>query len=169
MSTVNAHADCHSGIPAGANIAALLADASQALAVDHAAARSLVARAIEMLDSLPADTRSSGLAPWQVRKLERYVEANIAEAITLENMAACVKLSPSHFGRVFKTSLGETPRAYVLRKRVERARKLMMESAASLAEIALDCGLYDQSHLNRIFRRYSGTSPHAWRRSNLQA
>jgi transcriptional regulator GlxA family with amidase domain len=169
MSTVNTYADRRSGVPAGAIIAGLLADASEALAVDHATARSLVVRAIEMLDSLPADRRSNGLAPWQVHKLERYVDANIANAITLESMAACVRLSASHFGRVFKASLGETPRAYVLRKRVERARQLMTESASSLAEIAIDCGLYDQSHLNRIFRRYSGTSPHAWRRSKLLA
>lgn len=153
-----------SGIPAAVVIAGLLADAREAVTFDRSAARSLLARAIEILDSVPDAPRSGGLARWQMRRLEAFVEANISSSITLEMMAACVRLSPSHFGRAFKATAGETPYGFVLRRRVERARKLMLESSRPLAEIALDCGLADQSHLSRIFRRYSGISPNAWRR-----
>lgn len=153
-----------SGIPAAIVIAGLLADAREAVAFDRSAARSLLARAIEILDSVPDTPRSGGLAQWQMRRLEAFVEENISSSITLEMMAACVRLSPSHFGRAFKATAGETPYSFVLGRRVERARKLMLESSRPLAEIALDCGLADQSHLSRIFRRYSGISPNAWRR-----
>ncbi len=164
MSLATSRPNGPSAIPAGLVVAGLLADAREVVAFDPTVARSLLARAIEILDTVPEAPRPSGLAPWQIRRLEAFVAAHIAGTITLERMAACVGLSPSHFGRVFKMALGETPHAFVLRKRVERARTLMVESALPLAEIALDCGFSDQSHLNRIFRRYSGMSPNAWRR-----
>lgn len=169
MSMIETTLNAPSGIPAGVVIAGLLADASEAVAFDRAAARFLLARAIEILDNAPEEARSGGLAGWQVRRLEAFVAENLSTTITLEGMAACVRLSPSHFGRAFKATLGETPHAYVLRRRVERAKELMKDSSLSLAEIALDCGLADQSHLNRVFRRHSGTSPHAWRRSMARA
>jgi len=154
-----------SGIPAGVVIAGLLADASEAVAFDRAAARFLLTRAIEILDSAPRETRTGGLAGWQVRRLERFVAQNLATTITLESMAACVRLSPSHFGRAFKVTVGETPHAYVLRQRVERAKALMRDGSLPLAEIALACGLSDQSHLNRVFRKFTAMSPNGWRRS----
>ncbi|SIR29858.1 AraC family transcriptional regulator [Bosea sp. TND4EK4] len=164
MSDTSSLSNGPAGAPAGEVIAALLADAGAAVAVDRAAARFLLTRAIALLDDAPQDSRPGGLAAWQMRRLERFVEANLGSPITLESMAATARLSSSHFGRAFKATGGETPHSWVLRKRVERARKLMRESTLPLAEIALDCGLSDQSHLNRVFRRYSGVSPNAWRR-----
>jgi transcriptional regulator GlxA family with amidase domain len=108
-----------------------------------------------------------GLCPWQIRKVSSYVEANLDRSIKNEELAAIVGLNTSHFGRAFRNSFGEPPHEYVIRRRVERAQGLMLTSNAPLSEIALDCGLADQSHLTRLFRRIVGESPRIWRRSRL--
>ncbi|MBB6093983.1 AraC-like DNA-binding protein [Povalibacter uvarum] len=113
--------------------------------------------------------QSGGLAPWQIRKVTSHVEANLDATIRNEDLAAIARLNPSHFGRVFRNSFGVPPHEYVIRRRVERAQGLMLTTAASLSEIALDCGLADQSHLTRLFRRLVGESPRAWRRARLTA
>lgn len=110
-----------------------------------------------------------GLAPWQVRKVTAYIEAHIDQTIRNEELAALVRLNPSHFGRTFRNSFGEPPHEYMIRRRVERAQGLMLSTSASLSEIALECGLSDQSHLTRLFRRISGESPRAWRRARIGA
>jgi AraC-like DNA-binding protein len=96
-----------------------------------------------------------------------YIDSNLGQSIRNEDLAALLRLNISHFARAFRESVGESPHEYVIRRRVERARELMLSTAASLSEIALDCGLADQSHLTRLFRRYFGESPAAWRRARL--
>ena len=110
-----------------------------------------------------------GLSPWQIRKVTSYVEANLDRPIRNDELAALVRLNASHFGRAFRNSFGEPPHEYVIRRRVERAQGLMLSTDASLSDIALDCGLADQSHLTRLFRRIVGESPRAWRRARLTA
>lgn len=157
--------ESYSADPSSGVIAALLLEASETLAIDRAAAKLLAARAVEMLDG-PAETvLPHVLAPWQAKRVDAYIDEHIGESITVVQLASCARLSASYFGRAFKASFGDPPHAYVLRKRVALARKLMVETSASLAEIALDCGMADQSHLTRIFRRFTGMSPNAWRRS----
>jgi AraC-like DNA-binding protein len=106
-----------------------------------------------------------GLSPWQIRKVTSHVEAHLDRPIRNEDLATIVRLNPCHFGRAFRNSLGEPPHEYVIRRRVERAQGLMLSTGAPLSEIALDCGLSDQSHLSRLFRRIVGESPRAWRRA----
>lgn len=110
-----------------------------------------------------------GLSPWQARKVTSHVEAHLDEPIRNEELAALVRLNPSHFGRAFRNSFGESPHEYVIRRRVERAQALMLSTAAPLSEIALDCGLADQAHLSRLFRRIVGETPRAWRRARSGA
>jgi AraC family transcriptional regulator len=108
-----------------------------------------------------------GLAPWQIRKVARYVDANLDQPICNEDLATIARLNISHFGRAFRNSFGEPPHEYVIRRRVERAQGLMLSTSAPLSAIALDCGLADQAHLSRLFRRVVGESPRAWRRARL--
>ena len=112
---------------------------------------------------------SGGLAPWQIRKVTRHVEAHLDRPIRNEELATLVRLNPSHFGRAFRNSFGEPPHEYVIRRRVERAQGLMLSTDAPLSQIALDCGLADQAHLTRLFRRIAGESPRAWRRARIGA
>ncbi len=132
-------------------------------------------RAVEILQEMgetataaPQPVRG-GLAPWQIRKVTSHVEAHLDQPIRNEDLAALVRLNPSHFGRAFRNSFGEPPHEYVIRRRIERAQGLMLSTDASLSEIALNCGLADQSHLTRLFRRFAGESPRAWRRARIGA
>lgn len=107
---------------------------------------------------------AGGLAPWQINRLKSYVEGRISHPISLEELAQIAKLSPSYFSAAFKVTFGVSPHNYVVERRVEFAKYRMLNSDAPLCEIALDCGLADQAHLSRIFRRVTGTTPSAWRR-----
>ena len=109
------------------------------------------------------------LATWQARRVIEYIEQHLGAKLTTEDIAAAIGLSKSHFSRVFKSTLGTSPMAYVAARRVERAKQMMLDSAESLAEVALDCGFADQSHLNRQFRRAVGVTPGRWRRSSVSA
>jgi transcriptional regulator GlxA family with amidase domain len=146
-----------------------------ALDDERVTAEDSLRRAAEILEGLgspetaPKEPARGGLSPWQIRKVASHVEANLDRPIKNEELAALVRLNGSHFGRAFRNSFGEPPHEYVIRRRVERAQGLMLSTEASLSDIALDCGLADQSHLTRLFRRIVGESPRAWRRARLSA
>jgi AraC family transcriptional regulator len=106
-----------------------------------------------------------GLAPWRVRRLTIHIEAYLDTTVTTKDLAALVDLSAFHFCRAFRDSFGDSPHMYVMRRRVERAQGLMLTTKTSLGQIAIDCGLSDQAHFNRLFRRFVGESPGAWRRA----
>jgi AraC family transcriptional regulator len=108
--------------------------------------------------------RMGGLAAWQAKRTLDYIEANLAAKVGLGEMADAVTLSKSHFSRAFKCSLGSSPMAFVVARRVDRAKLMMTSTRERLTDIALACGFSDQSHLNRHFRRVVGTSPGLWRR-----
>jgi transcriptional regulator GlxA family with amidase domain len=108
-----------------------------------------------------------GLAPWQVRRVKTHIEANLDGTIGVKVLAELVQLSPFHFCRAFRDSFGESPHGYVMRRRVERAQGLMLTTNASLGQIAADCGLADQAHFNKLFRRFVGESPGMWRRARV--
>ncbi|WP_354033189.1 AraC family transcriptional regulator [Bradyrhizobium sp. S3.2.6] len=105
-----------------------------------------------------------GLVAWQIARVQTYIDSNLGRTLHIRNLSAVACRSPAHFCRKFKLAFGESPHAYVVRKRLERACHLMLTSAASLSEIALSVGLSDQAHLCRLFRRAFGLSPARWRR-----
>ena len=105
-----------------------------------------------------------GLAAWQILRVRAYIDSNLHRTIHIRDLSAVARRSPAHFARKFKLAIGESPHAYVVRSRLERACHLMMTSAASLSEIALSVGFLDQAHLSRLFRQAFGQSPAKWRR-----
>ena len=120
----------------------------------------------------PYDTKSAapsaprgGLAPWQIRKVSAYIDTHLDLTIGTADFAGLVKLSVFHFCRAFRVSFGESPHTYVMRRRVERAQGLMLRTSSPLAQIAIECGLADQAHLSKSFRRFVGESPGTWRRA----
>jgi AraC family transcriptional regulator len=108
-----------------------------------------------------------GLAPWQIRKVSAYIDTHLDSTIGTADLAGLVKLSVFHFCRAFGVSFGESPHTYVMRRRVEHAQGMMLRTRSSLAQIAIACGLADQAHLNKSFRRFVGESPGAWRRARV--
>ncbi|MEL7398644.1 MAG: helix-turn-helix transcriptional regulator, partial [Pseudomonadota bacterium] len=85
------------------------------------------------------------------------------QTITVDDLAREVAMSHSHFGRVFKETLGETPMQYVLAYRIEQAVDMMADKSTPLGEIALACGFADQAHFSRSFKQIIGQTPRAFR------
>jgi AraC-like DNA-binding protein len=114
-----------------------------------------------------SERMKGGLAPWQMRKVTSHIETNLDRTIKSGNLAALLNLSPCHFSRAFRSSFGSSPLEYIIRRRMERAQGLMLSTDAPLSQIALECGLADQAHFSRLFRRTVGESPNAWRRARV--
>ncbi|MGK3796952.1 helix-turn-helix domain-containing protein, partial [Enterococcus faecium] len=72
-----------------------------------------------------------------------YVEERLGDTIVLDGLAAVVRLSTGHFCRAFKVTVGETPHAFLIRRRIRRAQTLMLTTKESLSHIACTCGLTD--------------------------
>ncbi len=109
------------------------------------------------------------LLPWQRRKIMQFIEEHLTETIKVEELATLTKLSKTYFSRVFKSAYKESPYNYVLRRRMELAKELIAETDAALSEIALDCGMADQAHLCKTFRKVFGSTPNQWRRASQAA
>jgi AraC-like DNA-binding protein len=157
------------------SVIGLLDVATQRLESSKEAAQSALEQATSLLqeqvrEQVRAHPRgssraSSGLLAWQVRKVREYLDANIAGRVLVLHLSGVVNLSEAHFARSFKRTFGLSPHAFVLRRRLELAARLMLESTESLTDIAQRCGFTDQAHLCHHFRRSMGDSPAAWRRA----
>ena len=105
-----------------------------------------------------------GLSPAALRRVQLFVEANLARAIHLHDLAARAALSPYHFARAFKTSAGMTPRTFVEHRRIEQAKRLLTGSTQSLAQVAVEVGFGTQSRFTSTFKRSTGFTPGEYRR-----
>ena len=105
-----------------------------------------------------------GLATWQARRLRNYIEEKLDSTIRAEDLASLVRLSTSYFFRAFRNTFGETPVTFIMKRRMLRAQELMLKPRVSLSQVALECGMCDQAHFSRTFRRIVGTNPTVWRR-----
>ena len=99
--------------------------------------------------------------------MQLFVEANLDRTIRLSDLAGRAELSLYHFARAFRISAGQTPRAFVEQRRVERAKQLIVQSHRSLADVAMECGFGTfgtQSRLTTTFKRRTGFTPAEFRR-----
>jgi AraC family transcriptional regulator len=110
-----------------------------------------------------------GLLAWQLNRVVDYIETHLADKITAMDLADLIKVSMGRLFRAFKISVGVTPFHYITRRRVELACTMMKTTREPLSQLAIACGLCDQAHLCRVFRRMIGMSPSAWRRAMLPA
>lgn len=107
--------------------------------------------------------RKGGLSSLSLKRVRSHIDAKIEDNIDLNSLAAAAGLSVHHFARAFKESEGITPHAFVMMRRIERAKLLLGDTEQSLAEVAVSCGFADQSHFARSFRRATGVTPGAFR------
>ena len=106
-----------------------------------------------------------GLMAWQLNRVVDYIEAHLADKITALDLANLINTSVGQLFRAFKISVGVTPFHYIARRRVELACVLMRTTRQPLCQVAVACGLCDQAHLCKKFRRVIGMSPSVWRRT----
>jgi AraC family transcriptional regulator len=105
-----------------------------------------------------------GLSPAALRRVQVFVEANLGRVIRLADLASRAGLSVHHFARAFRRSVRVTPRQFLEQRRVERARRLILDSRHPLAEVAVECGFGTQSRLTTAFKRQMGSTPARYRR-----
>ncbi len=114
-----------------------------------------------------AVTSGPRLTAWQRRRVLEHIDANLATPLRNRDLAALLDYSEFHFNVAFRNSLGAAPHEFLIRRRIDRAQQLMLSTEMPLCEIAAECGLADQAHLSRLFRKVIGESPAAWRRSRF--
>ena len=112
----------------------------------------------------PAPGQGGQFTAAQRRSVVDFIDANLQASLDLKTLAAQVNQSASSFARHFKRSLGVAPYAYVMERRLDRARRLLAETPRSVKEVAWVCGFSDQAHLTRLFARRYGATPSAFRK-----
>jgi AraC family transcriptional regulator len=100
-----------------------------------------------------------------LRQVCDYIEAHLSSSITLGQLAELVHLSPFHFARCFKATLGLAPHQYVLARRIERAKRLVIDTQLPVAAIAWSIGYENISHFRRVFAQHTGHTPGDIRRA----
>ncbi len=125
----------------------------------------LVSALVRRATVRPLSTRTSptfSVALWS--RIEQEIEAHLAEPLTIAMLATSAGMRETRFLQAFKAQTGLAPYQYVLRKRIERARNLLLGSTLGLAEIALASGFSDQAHMTSSLSRHIGQTPGAIRR-----
>ncbi|MBZ0279475.1 MAG: AraC family transcriptional regulator [Anaerolineae bacterium] len=99
------------------------------------------------------------MTPAQQRTVREYIEANLHQKISLDDLAKCIHVGVPHFERLFRATFNCAPYHYVLQCRIERAKMLLCYAHKSLYEVARYCGFANQSHFTRHFTKFVGMSP----------
>jgi AraC family transcriptional regulator len=107
----------------------------------------------------PSSPTARPLGAMALRRSCEFIETHLGDDIGLEEMAASAGLSVFHFARSFNASTGLPPHLYLMHRRIERAVSLLLDTPTPIADVALECGFYDQSHLNRYTKRLLGVTP----------
>jgi AraC family transcriptional regulator len=115
----------------------------------------------------PRPLVSKGLAPWQLRLARDRITANFEGELSVEQIARECKLSANYFAKAFTRSTGIPPHRWLMQRRVDVAKDLMLTTDSSLVEISLKCGFSDQSHFTRVFAKATGETPGRWRQIQL--
>jgi AraC family transcriptional regulator len=111
----------------------------------------------------PSESRG-GLLAWQLNRVVDYIETHLTEKMMATDLADLIDVSVGQMMRAFKVSVGVPPFRYIARRRVELACTMMSTTREPLSQIAIACGMCDQAHLCKVFRRTIGMSPAVWRR-----
>lgn len=120
---------------------------------------------LSRLGGAPFVPAKGGLAPWAERRSLELMHARLSEDISLDDLAAEVQLSPFHFARMFKQTLGVPPRVYLTRLRLEKACELLEQTDIPVTEIALQVGYATNQVLARVFLKHRRMSPTDYRRA----
>ena len=108
----------------------------------------------------------AGERPTAIRRAREYLDENLSDKVTLDELAEAVGITRFRLLRAFKRTLGLTPHAYQLQARV-RAAHGMVWRKVPLAEVAVVTGFSDQAHLTRVYKSIMGATPGQYRAAGL--
>lgn len=117
------------------------------------------------LGGMPLVDAKGGLASWAERRCIELMHARYGEDLSLDELAAEARLSPFHFARMFKRSVGVPPRVYLTRLRIERACELLEKTDLPITDIALEVGYSSNQVLARVFLKHHSVTPSEYRRA----
>ena len=110
--------------------------------------------------------KARGIHPL-VRTIMKYVHGHLGERITLEDIGKETFFSPIYCDTLFKKETGHSIIDYVIEKRIDEAKRLLLEGTVSLSDIAETLGFHDYNYFSRVFKKRSGYTPSAYRRLML--
>ncbi|MBY3222182.1 helix-turn-helix domain-containing protein [Rhizobium laguerreae] len=128
-------------------------------------ALALIIDVLKIAKAMPR--KRSRLASWQLRRATEFIEENCLRNIRLEELAGLAGLSQSHFSHAFKASTGIAPHQWQTNVRLDRAKRLLVESENALTAIAAETGFADQAHFTRVFRKHVGITPASWKKAQV--
>src|SRR5262245_50279692 len=115
-----------------------------------------------------ADGAAGGLPASRLRRVTQYIDENLPRQLRLAELGALAHMSPYHFARLFKRSTGVSPHRFLVRRRIDRARALLVADTTPIAEIGRSVGFRAASHFATTFRRMAGVTPSVYRRAGGQ-
>ncbi|MGF6778531.1 helix-turn-helix domain-containing protein [Paraburkholderia sp. GAS334] len=125
---------------------------------------------VRLIDGVPErDDRRRTLAPHMATRVIEYIESNLDQRLTLTELAHVTGLSAPHFKALFRETLGMPVHRYVIQRRVERAKALLLEGRLSVTQIALEAGFAHQSHMAHWVNRLLGAPPRELARAGRRA
>ena len=104
------------------------------------------------------------LPRYKLQRVTDYIQNNLREELTLENISQTLSMSPYHFAHAFRQALGLPPHRYVINCRIDRAKSLLRNTDLSVTEIAHQVGYANQSHFSVAFHKVTGQTPRGYRR-----
>jgi len=108
-----------------------------------------------------------GLPPHHARRVVEYINAHLAESLTLSELAVLLQMSQAHFIRAFQYTMGCTPHQYLIQCRIEQAKALLTTPWVPISTVASRVGFQTHSHFTMLFRKLTGVSPSAYRNAQL--
>ena len=99
----------------------------------------------------------------RIRMVLAHIRGNLSANIDVDSLANIACMSKDHFIRTFKKHTGDTPIAYITKKKMEAAELLLITSDETIKNVAMKLGYFDCSYFNKIFKKYSGITPQQYR------
>ena len=110
---------------------------------------------------------AAGLAPHILRRVTDYMHEHLCDPLSLQTLAELAGLSTFHFCRMFSQSTGMPPHRYLAHIRIERAKRMLLQSGLPIGDIAFDTGFGSSSQFSHAFRKLAGCTPLEYRRQGL--
>ncbi len=109
------------------------------------------------------------LGKWRLNHVVEYVDANLSQKICLSDLSSVAGLSRMHFASQFRVSTGISPHTYIVQRKIEYSKQLLLDKSMAIAEVAALIGFSSQAHFTGVFKQIVGDTPHRWRQHHLDS